>query len=48
MLVDFDEFFEWYITREGAAGGWDGLKRAFDSAKSKRDVKKYKNAYVCP
>jgi membrane associated rhomboid family serine protease/Ca2+-binding EF-hand superfamily protein len=39
MLVDFEEFFEWYIKQhEGAMGGWDGLKRAFDSAKGKRDI----------
>ena len=46
MLVDFDEFFEWYITQHEARAGpgnWDGLKRAFDSAKGKRDVEKHKN-----
>ena len=41
MLVNFDEFFSWYITQqEGATGGWDALRRAFDAAKGFRDAQR--------
>ena len=41
MLVDFDEFFDWYVKQHQQSGdGFEGLKRKFDFAKGRRDKEK--------